>query len=94
MRPNSSGKLVTHSWVAGGSHEWGTLATNDGLSRLPLVSFLDDLPDLPSRRQDSPHWASYSRMIFRYDLKLNPDVAGSIAAGSWSTEGMSPVQIH
>ena len=27
-----------------------------------LVNFLDDLPALPLRREDSPRWASYSGM--------------------------------
>lgn len=90
MRPDSSSELVTHSWVAGGTHEWVTSATYDELSRLLLVSFLDDLPYLPLRRQGSTRWASYLGMIFRYDLKLNPDVAGIIAVGSWRTDRMSP----
>lgn len=57
--------------------------------KTPLVSFLDDLLGLPLRRQNSPRWASYSSMSFRYDLELNPDVAGIIAVGSWGTAGRS-----
>ena len=95
----SSGKLVTHSWGAGGTHEWGTgpthewvtLATYDGLSRLPLVSFLDDLQDLPLRQQGSPRWASYSGMIFRYDLELTTDTVRIFEVGAWCTEKVRAV---
>ena len=82
MRPDSSSELVTHSWVAGGTHEWVTSATYDELSRLLLVSFLDDLPYLPLRRQDSPRWASYLGMIFRYDLELTTDTVRIFEVGA------------
>ena len=56
-----------------------------------LVNFLDDLPALPLRREDSPRWASYSGMIFRYAPELTTETVKIIEVESWCTEGMRPV---
>ena len=61
-----------------------------GYRDYPLVSFLDDLPDLPLRRQGSTRWASYSGMIFRYAPKLTTDMVRTLEVGSWCTEEMRP----